>query len=408
MNDNNNNPLIARISDGFEAAKAGRALEICKEVSGYHDSGQLPAVSHYPFGWIIYYALHQTPDSDILSRKHLLARYLRLNVKKPHKLHSMILTEAIRLYRDARNAAFNSSGQSPRFSILEFAKLWNMANLRPGDWRRKEHEGKTMSSTAEKLITLAVDEIEQSRREPSADFIAVIDKAVAEFPDSYNLLSQRATLFILAGQREAARRLLRKALLLAPGKFYLWSRMASVVTVEENPRLRVALLWRALSAPGQEQFKGRVRLQLADTWLKLGMHGYALWELTRVRQVYEAGQWHLPAAWKADMARIPADTAMVDPAGVYARLSSLADDEIYSELPEIRVRKTYHKHPDPNNSRPGYGRPAVAWRLTDDSGRNYWIQPHRFSLHPDLPIGTQLLIRIVEGRAVKVRFLVDE
>ena len=77
----------------------------------------------------------------------MLARYLRLQVERPHKLHSMILTEAFRLYKDAAEASFiakNKEGFNPvsdatRFSIVKFTNLWDLNNLRHGDWKRKEH-----------------------------------------------------------------------------------------------------------------------------------------------------------------------------------------------------------------------------------------------------------------------------
>ena len=83
--------FIRFVSDGFDRAKQGRALGTYDSVLALMEESPLPAKSHYPFGWIIYYALHQSPDNEITGRKRMLARYLKLNVTKPHKLHSMIL-----------------------------------------------------------------------------------------------------------------------------------------------------------------------------------------------------------------------------------------------------------------------------------------------------------------------------
>ena len=90
--------LEQQISDGVDLAKAGKALEVYSLLKGEFESGNVAAHSHYPLGWILYYALHQSGEKAFHERKVMLKQYLQLTLKKPHKLHSMILTEAIRLY----------------------------------------------------------------------------------------------------------------------------------------------------------------------------------------------------------------------------------------------------------------------------------------------------------------------
>ena len=164
--------LSTYVSDGFEKAKRGEALEVYTTVCPYFDRGELPTSRHYAFGWIIYYAMHQSPEQEIAARRQMLGRYLKLSLVKPHKLHSMILTEAIRLRREADD----------KFSLMKFLPLWNLANLRPGDWRRKEVDGKPVSSTVEKLITQYVNEAIATGQSLPEDFKAVFDKALHDFP----------------------------------------------------------------------------------------------------------------------------------------------------------------------------------------------------------------------------------
>lgn len=397
--------LMRFVSEGFETAKGGNAEPVYRQAAPHLEVGQLPAKSHYAFGWVIYYALHQQPDNAIGERKKMLANYFKLSLVKPHKQHSMILTEAMRLYKNAKDVAFNMKGSDvPRFSLMKFCELWNLANLRPGDWRRKEFEGKETSSTVEKLITLYVDEAEETHAIPSAAFMEVIERAMTEYPDSFTLMSQRAALHELAGNREEAKRLLRKALLYAPGKFFLWSRLAQQFSPEEDPRRHVALLYKGLRSPGREQFKGRIRLSLAEAFVMKSQHHYALWELNRVKQIYDANGWHLPRKYTEAIGKIPQGTVEADPEQLYRRLEPLADEEVYDALPAIHVTKTYHKNPDSNQQqagRGGYGKPSVAWRVTDSEGNDYWLQPHRFRIAADLPLGTPLKIRVHNSRPVK-------
>lgn len=400
----NDDSIIRQVSDGFDSAKAGNALQTYTTLLPLLENNTLPAKSHYPFGWIIYYAIHQSDDTAIIPRKHMLANYLKLRVAKPHKLHSMILTEAIRLHKDAKNAAYNRrKANPPSFSIMKFTDLWNLDFLRPGDWRRHELNGKTLGSTVEKLITACVDELEDTHAMPSEIMRAVVDKALTEYPDSASLLAQRASLYILEGNRQRAKDLLRNALIVAPGKFHLWSRLASLTPAEDNPRLHIALLYKALRAPGSEQFKGRIRLALAQAWLSRNMTAQARWELEKVKALYEANGWHLPKTYTEALNQIPTDMQAEDPLPFYRKVEHLADEEIYAALPEIHATKNYHKIPDPKNQKPGYGTPAIAWRVADANGKTYWLQPHRFGIDPDLPMGTKLLIRLHNGKTVKAR-----
>lgn len=403
--------LSAFVSDGFDRAKAGDALNVFAQTAPYHDNGQLALRSHYAFAWIIYYAMHQTPDADIISRKKMLARYLRLQVAKPHKLHSMILTEAVRLYKDSQTAQFNCQGKPGAdivFSLVKFAEFWDLANLRPGDWRRKEFEGKQLSSTVEKFITLYVDEIEATGQRPSAAFIAVIEEAMKQYADSFNLLDQRATLHILAGEHAAAGSLLRKALLFAPGKFYLWSKLASTVPVEENPRLHVALLYKAMNSKGPDRFKGKVRLSMAKALIELKTFGEAKWELDRFRSTYESNGWHLSPTYVKLTESLPQPLEARDPESLYRKIEHLADSTVYDILPAIGAVKSFHKEPKPGDTRgSSFGRPEVAWRATDREGKNYWFQPGRFGIDPALPSGTALSLRLHEGKVVKAELAAE-
>lgn len=393
--------LAQMISDGFEVAKKGDALRVFSQLVPYHDNGAIERRSHYPFGWIIYYALHQTDASDIDGRKHLLARYLKLHTPRPHKLHSMILTEAIRLHKDVENASFGkTSDRAPSFSITSFCDIWDVANLRPGDHARKEFEGKQLSSTTEKLVTCIVNECESKSAVPNDAIIALIDHMIELYPDTFNLLSQRATIHLIAGQPKEAAQLLRKALLLAPGKFYLWHKLAMTHSSETEMRLHVSLLYKALKAPGPEQYKGRVRIALAEAFMGKGLREYALWELRKIDETYKSNGWHLPRNAQKMLNEIPDGLQPKNPYEIYHKLESLADDELYASLPQIEMTKTYHK--DPDRSKPGkYGHSRVAWRITDAAtNTNIWIQPEKFGLPADLPIGTRLLVRIHDNKVV--------
>lgn len=403
--------LLSRyVSDGFDHAKAGNAAEIYSNVAPYHDSGELDLKSHYAFGWIIYYAMHQASETAIDERKRMLARYLKLKVQKPHKLHSMILTEAIRLYKDARDVReairISASGKHdrrnlPTFSILKFFSLWDAANLREGDWRRRDVDGQQLPSTVEKLITCCVDEAEETRQNPSESVMTIIEKALELFPDSGHLLAQGAQIASQGGDRPRATSLLRKAILTTPAKYFLWSRLAEMVSAEqEDVKLPLSLYCRALSCPGAEDFKGKIHLAMAELWERIGAAPQAAWELERYRRLYQSRDWHLSPRAMALMEKIPEDTVPSDPTPAYKRIAALADEALYAELTPVAVSKNYHKPADNRPDRYGRVNTSPAWRVADAEGTNYWFTPSRHGIDPDLPHGTRLHIRVHNGRVV--------
>ena len=377
--------IVNLVSDGVDKAKAGNALEVYTEVARIHDSGSLPSKSHYPFGWIIYYALHQAADSAIDFRKRMLARYLRLDVTKPHKLHSMILTQAIRLYKDAKALEHNQRpGDAITFSFNKFLKLWDTTHLRPGDWRRKEFEGKPMSSTVEKMLTASVDELADSAETPTPEITAILDEALRSYPPTHTLFAQKATVALLSGNKEEGAAFLKKAILSAPTKYYLWARLAELVNPQENLKLHISLLHKALSIPGAEQFKGKIRLSLAKAWISARAYPQALWELNKIRQLYEANGWHLSPSFNKALESIPTGTNPANPEEAYKRVAALAESALYDALPPVTVKKNYHKKPSDRPDAFGKSQPA-AWRVADADGKTYWLQPHRFNIRPNSP-----------------------
>ncbi|MDE6290831.1 MAG: hypothetical protein K2M16_04805 [Muribaculaceae bacterium] len=409
--------IIQYVSDGFNRAKAGAALEVYSSIVNHPEMRVLPRKSHYPFGWIIYYALHQSPAHAIQERKQLLAHYLRLDVIKPHKLHSMILTEAFRLYKDASVAAtsgrfmqgFHQISDATGFSIVKFVDLWNLAYIRPTDWNRKEHEGKQLPSTVEKLITHYVDELYGRRIPASDEFRAIVNQALVAYPPSANLLAQSAQIYELAGEKEKAMEMLRNAILASSSKFYLWSRLANLITDKDDLRLKVSLLHRALRCPGQEDFKGKIHLSLASALAKGGAFPQAKWELDHVKEFYENKGWNLPRSYKETLKKIPNGTEVADPMDIYRKIEYMADVFIYEALSEITVRKTYHKPGAETTDRYGNRRQGqTAWRVTDAEGNNYWLNPGRYGIPENLPSDTRLAVKVFGGKVVKARLIIDD
>ena len=124
-------------------------------------------------------------------------------------------------------------------------------------------------------------------------------------------------------------------------------------------------------------------MSLADVLASREAFPQALFELKKVKEIYSQNEWHLPSKYETIGKMIPKDTVADNPEKLYRRVEYLADDEIYNALPEIEVTKTYHKIPSETDTR--FRNNKIAWRLTDSNGHNFWINPGRMRINPDLP-----------------------
>lgn len=157
----------------------------------------------------------------------------------------------------------------------------------------------------------------------------IIDRAMAEYSRSSNLHAQRAQLYVLEGDKDAAIGMLRKAIRLSSSKFYLWSRLAALITDKDSLKLRVSLLCRALSCPGQEAMKGKIHLNLAVALAEGGAFPQSKWELKYVKELYEKKEWRLPRSYTETMKKLPKGTKDSDPEPIYRKVGHLADEFIF-------------------------------------------------------------------------------
>ena len=179
------NPTGILVQQAYAQAKAGNGEGAYTTVSSIYNDGRLPDDQTNAYGWIIYYSLKQQSDNDVerlvVERKRRLMRYIELGLPSPSLLHSLILSEAVRIERTT----------PLKFVLHNFFDLWGgSAKLRPEDWKQFEGEHGTLPSLVEKLITVYVKEVMTDGRDPSEDFVALIDKALETFDNNQNLPRQ--------------------------------------------------------------------------------------------------------------------------------------------------------------------------------------------------------------------------
>ncbi len=378
------NPVGILVQQAYAQAKAGNGEGAYITVSSIYDDGRLPEDQKNAYGWIIYYSLKQQSDNDVKhladERKHRLMRYIKLGLPSPSLLHSLILNEALRI----------EEGTPKDFILHNFFELWGgSAKLRPEDWKQFRGEHGPTPSLVEKLIKVYVKEIVTDGRDPSDDFMSLIDKALETFDDNPNLPRQRAQIYLHYHQKDKAIDLYRKLLKHNATLYYLWAELAALI---DDTDTRLALTCMALSIKTKEGFIGKIRIYLADQLCNRGEYALAAGQLALVRQCYEHQKWHIPPTAAKVSARIPAGTAEADGRDFIRTHAEDANIYLYDNTTRVTLVKSGETTDKKNIKK-------RLWLAADADGNRYTLDPQRLHLPYKCPAGTAIEA-VIAGRKV--------
>lgn len=382
-------PHYAELKEALGRAKRGENVEAdYYRFAAIFKAGELGPILHPDFGWLIFYALKQTPSEKIHLRKTMLGTYLELCLPRPELLHSLILGEAVKIEQ-------NSPMQ---FRIRDFARLWGLENLREEDWEQfQTDDGKTLPSLVEKLVGVYAKELKTDGAEAPEDFSRLVDKALITYPKSQNMPYFKAIVLISQGKKAEALDYYKNLILRFPAKFYLWSHAAELV---EDADTKAGLLCRALTCGAEDEFLGGVRLRLAEVLVHNGLTANAKRELENVRTLYQSKGWRLKPEFRQLNGRLTGVAPAEDNRKLYAELAVKADEFIYSALPTVLAVKVTETQADDRN-RPG--RKVTAWVLrTENSTLRLW-KPAKFGLNIRTANGPAFDVKVQDGKIVWIK-----
>ena len=118
------------------------------------------------YGWTIVKTLNQHIDEvDSVMARQLLADCLKLQIVRPSKLYSAILSAALKV-----------ASTYPEFRFATFLKMWGIEHLRPEDnERQKIQDGKSFPSLTERTVrTLANHLLLHPEERPSIDYATLL------------------------------------------------------------------------------------------------------------------------------------------------------------------------------------------------------------------------------------------
>ena len=382
-------PISKELKEASMKAKNGALTDdVIQRCHALLENGDLNNNLYRDFGWLIFYNLKNTPINDSTKRKQLLHYYLELELPRPELLHSLILSEAVKVEKNT----------PLQFRIRDFMNLWGWDNLRPDDWTQFQTDnGNTVTSLVEKLISVYAKELKTDNVSSTDEFNNLVDEALTKFPNNQNMPLYKATVLMSLGKKDEALEYYKELILKSPSKCYLWNQASELV---EEVDLKIALLCKAISVERDESFIGGCRLNLAKVLIEKNMMANAKYELDKYRDFYEIQGWGLRQEYRNTVNQIPQDTQTIDNSSLYDKYVPQAEEFIYSALPLQFAIKVEDKQVD-DKKLPG--RKFTQWTLKTGKGIVRLKKPTKFGLDNRIKNGSPFDIKLYDGKIVWIK-----
>lgn len=382
-------PHFQQLEDAIADAKKG--INICNKYNEYAEmfkAGSLDKSLYNDFGWLVYYALKQTPVKEAHIRKKMLANYLNLGLSGGSVLHSLILVEAIKVEHNT----------PLQFRIRDFIRMWGLQNLREQDWEQyRTDSGNILPSTVEKLIGVYAKELKTDGVEAPDEFIRLVDEALPKYPQSQNMPYYKAIVLMSQGKKSEALEYYRNLILRFPSKSYQWSHTAELV---EDTDTKIGLLCKALSCGDNGEYVVRVRLKLAAILIQKNLLSNAKYELEQYKQTYLDNGWNLKEEFRQLYSRLASTQPADSNSPIYTEYARKADEFIYSELPTVTAIKVLESQSDDRNHP---GRKITTWMLRTKDCMVRLRKPAKFGLNKRTPDGAIFDVKLKDEKIVWIK-----
>lgn len=283
------------------------------------------------FGWELYKHSKQLLAAENINLgavKRNLNDYLKLDVEKPSLLHSCILQLAAKL-----------AGED-KLSMLVFARLWNLDNLRPEDFERfRAEDGKQYSSLAEKVIQQVSKEAaaaDDQRVQEQA--LPHLNTAIERFPDNVWLKLDKAKILLSLGRDDEALPFGLAVVRAKPTDYWAWGLLGDIVSRADR-EAALGCYCKALSCHAEDKFTGKIRLTVARHMLERKDFSAAKLEVETVVRAKESEGHKVPEE-AAEIASQPwfADTAAASSnSSFYKAKLQAAENLLYGHLPWVNA-----------------------------------------------------------------------
>lgn len=276
--------------------------------------------------WKIY---HRTESGVDTSTWDLFDEYLSFFPDAPaSSAHSKVLGLAERVMKDNNGWRF-----------YDFFKRWNPGKLMNADWEEvKGTNGEIYKPLAVKSLKKAREAVEALSDEQIGDLqwlIELYGVAVEKFPDDDWNIRSKALLYLRAGQLAKAKNIYKDLCLKMGEKYYIWSEFADCW---EDNNVKIALLCKSLSLERNEDFIGKIRLELARQLIKAKKYENAAVELEQYKSHYTEMGWRVDTEIDTLLGYCSSVTPTKDKnAAFYEENIPIAEEHAFADIPYIEM-----------------------------------------------------------------------
>lgn len=274
------------------------------------------------FFWNLYHSTEGGADSATWA---LFESYLDFFPESASSIwHSKVLSLAERVMKD-NNA----------FRFYDFFRRWNPSKLRTVDWQEEKGEnGETYKPLAVKSLKKAREALDNMSDDQIGDIQWLIDlygTAVEKFPDDDWNIRSKALLHLRAGQFLEAKSIYKELCLKMGEKYYIWSEFADCW---KESSVKIALLCKALSLEKNEDFIGKIRLELARQLIDAEKYENAAIELNLYKQHYTKMGWRIDSEVDNLLQQCSSVTQTIkNNDSFYAENILVAEEHAYADIP---------------------------------------------------------------------------
>lgn len=304
-------------------------------------------------GWEIYEAIKALFDAhkddikkvNLREAKQFLYNYLKTeNITKPSLLHSLILSQALKLYE-----AYKIKGKvNTAIDIVAFAKMWNLDYLREGAMHndsdfipfeptQSNPNGKKINfiSLAQKITRAVLEEsVDKKDRQSIECFLPYLNKVI-EFKkeDIVWALFTRTNAYIFLQEYEKAKKDMIVVIKRKSKDTWAWDTLATIFSFVDKD-MEFACYCKTLSlvlSQKQEDFVVQIRDKFANLLIKKQNLSAAKYELEQIFKCRNKNGWTISQDLMIKLKSLENIQSSKDNKALYAEFSPLAEKCVFGD-----------------------------------------------------------------------------
>lgn len=304
-------------------------------------------------GWEIYKAIKALFDAhkddikkvNLREVKQFLYNYLKTeNITKPSLLHSLILSQALKLYE-----SYKIKGKvNTAIDIVAFAKMWNLDYLREGaahndsdfipfEPTQSNPNGKKINfiSLAQKITRAILEEsVDKKDRQSIECFLPYLNKVI-EFKkeDIVWALFTRTNAYVFLQEYEKAKKDMIVVIKRKSKDTWAWDTLATIFSFVDKD-MEFACYCKTLSlvlSQKQEDFVGQIRDKFANLLIKKQNLSAAKYELEQIFKCRNKNGWTISQDLIIKLKSLENIQSTKDNKSLYAEFSPLAEKCVFGE-----------------------------------------------------------------------------